>query len=300
MDARLLQSALHESANSLFRCARQGRPLENCQGKATLCGFLLLNFFFKALPQLYRTGLFDQEFNLAIFLGWLFRGFAESCMIFFVCYFVFAEDIVVPDGTNAGLWAMGLTAASAVVLVVTTKLALYVNNWTIWQAGIMVLSVLIFYIFLILVAVLSVRSCLCLLFSSADFFLCKGTSNSAMIGLATQVLTWPSYWLAVFLCVMLSAVPELIWMTAQRWFFPADWQVAQYLQGETRKVKRFIQREKPVPKRLLKNITVLEMARALEGVDPATAYSGFAYSGTPGGRTTLALSLNIKPGQAKF
>ena len=35
----------------------------------------------------------------------------------------------------------------------------------------------------------------------------------------------------------------------------------------------------------------------LEGVDPATVYSGFAYSGTAGGRATLALSLNAKPGQ---
>jgi hypothetical protein len=121
-----------------------------------------------------------------------------------------------------------------------------------------------------------------------------------MIGLATQVLTWPTYWLSVFLCVMLSAVPELIWMTLQRWFWPSDYQVAQYLQAETRKVKRFLAKDKPVPKRLLKNITVLEMARALEGVDPATAYSGFAYSGTAGGRSTLALSMNIKPGQAKF
>jgi hypothetical protein len=79
-------------------------------------------------------------------------------MIFFVCYFAFAEDVVVPDGSNAGLWAMGLTAASAVVLVVTVKLALYVNNWTVWQAGIMLLSVFVFFLFLVLVAVLSVST----------------------------------------------------------------------------------------------------------------------------------------------
>ena len=220
-------------------------------------------------------------------------------MIFFVVAAVFSEDIVVPDGTNAGMWAMGVTAASSVVVVVTAKLALYVNNWTVWQAGIMLLSVFVFYIFLILVAVLSVRARLIFGLVFFSFFL-QGTSNSAMIGLATQVLTWPSYWLAVGLCVAFSAVPELIWMTLRRWFWPEDYQVAQYLQADTRKVKRSLQREQPVPKRLLKNITVLEMARALEGVDPATAYSGFAYSGTAGGRTTLALSLNIKPGLAKF
>jgi hypothetical protein len=37
------------------------------------------------------------------------------------------------SGLGAGLWAMGVTAASAVILTVTAKLALYVNNWTIYQ-----------------------------------------------------------------------------------------------------------------------------------------------------------------------
>jgi hypothetical protein len=53
-------------------------------------------------------------------------------------------------------------------------------------------------------------------------------------------------------------------------------------------------KEKELPKRLLKNITVLEMAKSLEGVDPSTAYSGFAYSGTAGGRTKLSLALGSK------
>ncbi len=122
-------------------------------------------------------------------------------------------------------------------------------------------------------------------------------SDGSLAGLALQVLTWPTYWLAVMLCVFLSIVPELLWMTVRRWFWPEDYQVAQYLQAQTRKVKRAMQKDKPLPKRLLRDITVLEMARALEGVDPATAYSGFAYSGTAGGRATLALSLNAKPGQ---
>jgi hypothetical protein len=51
----------------------------------------LSSLIFSALPQLYHTGLYDQEFNLLIFLSWLFRGFAESCIIFLVCYGVFYE-----------------------------------------------------------------------------------------------------------------------------------------------------------------------------------------------------------------
>ncbi len=130
----------------------------------------------KALPQLYATGLNDQEFNLPIFLSWLFRGFAESCVIFFVSYLVFIEDNVIADGTNAGIWAMGMTAASAVVVVVTAKLALYVNNWTVWQAGIMGVSVFVFYIFLLLVALLSPvpkKPQVCFVFSSADSSFCR-------------------------------------------------------------------------------------------------------------------------------
>lgn len=115
-----------------------------------------------------------------------------------------------------------------------------------------------------------------------------------MAHLATNVLAWPSFWLAVLLCVSLSLIPEFLWMSFRRWFWPEDFHIAQYLQATTRKIRRYVDKEKKVPQRLLKNITVLEMARSLEGVNPQTVYSGFAYSGTAGGRQTLALSTNAK------
>ncbi len=123
------------------------------------------------------------------------------------------------------------------------------------------------------------------------FFFFKDTS---MAHLATNVLAWPSFWLAVLLCVSLSLIPEFLWMSFRRWFWPEDFHIAQYLQATTRKIRRYVDKEKKVPQRLLKNITVLEMARSLEGVNPQTVYSGFAYSGTAGGRQTLALSTNAK------
>ncbi len=32
----------------------------------------------------------------------------DSLIIFFVCYAVWADDSLAPDGRNAGMWAMGL------------------------------------------------------------------------------------------------------------------------------------------------------------------------------------------------
>ncbi len=45
---------------------------------------------------------------------------------------------------------------------------------------------------------------------------------------------------------------------------------------------------------------VLEMARSLEGIDPNVAYSGYAFSGTEEGRSTLALMSGQDPRKAKF
>lgn len=146
-----------------------------------------------------------------------------------------------------------------------------------YQAGIMVFSVAIWFAFLLLMAILT-----------------PGSKDTSMAFLATSVMAWPSFWLAVLLCMAFSLIPEFLWLVARRWLWPEDFHIAQYLQATTRKIRRYIDQEKKVPKRLLKDITVLEMARSLEGVDPQTVYSGFAYSGTAGGRATLALSTNAK------
>ena len=230
----------------------------------------------KAIPQLYESGLHDHEFSVGQLLSWLFRGFWESFLIFFIVYFTFSEDSAAQNGMGGGVWVMGVTAYTAILLVVSAKLALYVNNWTVYQIGIMVLSLILWFLFIILYGELAIL-----------------TKDASLYSIA-QVLSWPSVWMAVGLCVVASVVPELLLLTVRRWFFPENYHIAQYLQARTRRIARAVKKSKPVRTR---DITVLEMARSLEGVDPETIYKGFAYSGTAGGRTTLALSINAKKDQ---
>lgn len=69
-----------------------------------------------------------------------------------------SKDALAASGMGAGVWAMGMTAATAVILTVTGKLALYVTNWTVYQAGIMLLSVAVWFVFLLLMALLTAGS----------------------------------------------------------------------------------------------------------------------------------------------
>jgi phospholipid-translocating ATPase len=141
----------------------------------------------RALPQLYETGLHDQEFNLPIFVAWILRGVVESCIIFFVCYGVIYEDIVSVDGTNTGLWAMGICAYTCVIFIVTAKLALYINDWTPHQAIIMAVSALLWFVLILIYGLFQ-------------------TDDSSLYAVGSLILGWPAFWACVALALSSSGV----------------------------------------------------------------------------------------------
>lgn len=176
----------------------------------------------------------------------------------------------------------GLTAFTTVVFVVNAKLALYMNTWTLVQAGVFALSIFVYFAFILLYGAV----------------VCKFDTKE-MCGVSLNLLGQPAFWLVLFFAASCCLIYDFAWMALERFFAPRNYQIVQYLQHDVKDIAKRIEAQKPIPKRL-RTVQVLEMARSLEGVDPAVPYSGYAYSGTKNGRTTLALMSGDDPRKIKF
>ena len=221
----------------------------------------------RSMPQLYETGLFDHEFNMPIFIAWLVRGIGESALVFFIAYLAYHEEVIDSNGFAGGLWSIGICVYTSVVTLVTVKLALYINSWNIFQPIIMIFSWFLWIAFTLLFGQ----------FSGTHYLV------------APRIMATITFWATVLLTTAVCLTYELTWLTVQRWFFPHNYQTAQYLQNDVKQIIRYQKNQKPLPASLRDKIEVLEMAKATAGLDPSVAYSGYGFSGTEGGRNTLNL-----------
>ena len=108
---------------------------------------------------------------------------------------------------------------------------------------------------------------------------------------APSVMGTGTFWFTVGLITTICLTYEMAWLVFERWFLPKNFQIAQYLQSDVKRVIRYQKKQKPLPSSLQKKTEVLEMALAVQGQDPRTAYSGYGFSGTEGARETLNMAV---------
>ncbi|KAK4090461.1 putative P-type ATPase [Purpureocillium lilacinum] len=72
-----------------------------------------------AVPELYTFGQRNQGFNFAQYFGWMIMATAESLIIFFTMYGVYAQSLFTND---TGLFAMGMICFTVAVIFINIKL----------------------------------------------------------------------------------------------------------------------------------------------------------------------------------
>ena len=80
------------------------------------------------------------------FVTWMFLALMSAC----ICYFVSSHSlsggiIVSSNGMTDGLFSMGYTVMSILVLVHHGLVALYTRNWTWMLVGVYVLSLFLYF-----------------------------------------------------------------------------------------------------------------------------------------------------------
>ena len=84
-----------------------------------------------AVPQLYRRGMQGLEWTRATFFGFMFDGFYQSCISFFIPYLVYRSTTTQSSsGHDFSVWEFGTTVAVCAVTSANLFVGLHIRNWT--------------------------------------------------------------------------------------------------------------------------------------------------------------------------
>ncbi len=80
------------------------------------------------------------------FVTWMFLALMSACICYFIPSHSMSESHIMSiDGKTEGVWGMGYTVMSILVLVHHGLVALYTRNWTLPLAATYVISLLLFF-----------------------------------------------------------------------------------------------------------------------------------------------------------
>jgi phospholipid-transporting ATPase len=158
-------------------------------------------------PELYKDGLENRLFNTKEFWKYTVTALFHSLVLFYLPMLV-ASELYEPDtGRSFGLVGHGMTAYTAVLVVVTLKCGLETNTWTIINLGMSVASIYFWFLFLIVY---------CVLFEYIPDF----DDSAFWYGGDTRVLSHGVFWL-VFMCVtVLSLLRDFCYKYWKRNYMP--------------------------------------------------------------------------------
>jgi len=166
-----------------------------------------------AVPELYTFGQRCMGFNMRIYLGWMFMALAESAIIFYTIYYIYACS---HSPVRTDLFAVGQLAFGVAVIFINIKLfILELRNRTTIIFGAFFLSILGWFIWNILLSALYAHR-------PAPYFVrdafTKGFGR-----------TW-AWWIVTFMVLSAVIVFELAVSALRRSFFPTDQDLMQEIE----------------------------------------------------------------------
>eukprot|EP00736_Rhodelphis_marinus_P009053 Rmarinus@m.19911 len=154
-------------------------------------------------PRIYRSSQMNSAFDYSNFWMWVGHAIWHGAVIFFVSYDV--NQTVNEDGylIMDGLYMLGTQVTTGILVVVHVKLMLAYSIWTWLNAGIMLLSMSSWFLFM--------------LAYSASFV---SEYNGASLSLAYRIFDEPAFWMNVCICVFLCLLPEFSYKYFKRNYKP--------------------------------------------------------------------------------
>ncbi|XP_075494950.1 phospholipid-transporting ATPase 3-like isoform X1 [Primulina tabacum] len=163
----------------------------------------------KKYPELYKEGIRNTFFKWRVVATWAFFAIYQSLVFY---YFVVASSnrAMNSAGKMFGLWDVSTMAFTCVVVTVNLRLLMMCNTITKWHHISVGGSILAWFIFV---------------FIYSGVVLPKAQEN---IYFVIYVLMSTIYFYLTLILVPMSALfCDFVYMGAQRWFFPYDYQIVQ-------------------------------------------------------------------------
>ncbi|XP_073020331.1 phospholipid-transporting ATPase 3-like isoform X1 [Primulina eburnea] len=163
----------------------------------------------KKYPELYKEGIRNTFFKWRVVASWAFFAIYQSLVFY---YFVVASSdrAMNSAGKMFGLWDVSTMAFTCVVVTVNLRLLMMCNTITRWHHISVGGSILAWFIFV---------------FIYSGVVLPKAQEN---IYFVIYVLMSTIYFYLTLILVPIAALfCDFVYMGAQRWFFPYDYQIVQ-------------------------------------------------------------------------
>ncbi|KAL8532568.1 hypothetical protein ACS0TY_008962 [Phlomoides rotata] len=163
----------------------------------------------KQYPELYKEGIRNTFFKWRVVATWAFFAIYQSLILY---YFVVASSnrAINSAGKMFGLWDVSTMAFTSVVVTVNLRLLMMCNTITRWHHISIGGSILAWFVFV---------------FIYSGIVLPKEQEN---IYFVIYVLMSTSFFYLTLLLIPAAALfCDFVYMGAQRWFFPYDYQIVQ-------------------------------------------------------------------------
>ena len=164
---------------------------------------------------LYKEGITNILYSWQRILGWMFNGLISSMIIFFLTTSALKHQAFRSDGQSADYSVLATTMYSCVVWSVNCQMALSINYFTWIQHVVIWGSIALWYIFLLIYGSLP-----------------PTFSKTAFRVLVEACAPSPLYWMVIFMVVLSSLLPYVIYRTIQLQFWPMPHDRIQLMQKE--------------------------------------------------------------------
>jgi len=177
-----------------------------------------------ANPQLYESGLKNQEFSIGLLAYWLGTAVYQGMVLYFFNYFaVLGYDYhmgVGVDGSQAGLWAFGAHCWAGLILIVGLRLAIEVRNWNGLMAFALIGSTVCFFAWQLII-------------SSFVYF----ATDGSMFWVPETIYGAAQFWLVLLLVWTTASFPIISIEYIQRNYFYKNYQIIQEVENLERNRK---------------------------------------------------------------
>ncbi|XP_078379696.1 phospholipid-transporting ATPase IF-like isoform X2 [Oculina patagonica] len=169
-------------------------------------------------PRLYRDISKNYRLSWTEFFFWVVSGYWHALVLFFGSYFFFQGDTLGPAMWQYGNWSFGTFVFTVCVIVSNLKATLVTHYWT-WMSHVATWgSIALFFVSTIA-------------FNSETWKGVQLAFNDVisldMYKLFFQLLSQGVVWLAIVLLILMSLLPDIIFMLIARHFYPSETQKVQ-------------------------------------------------------------------------
>ncbi|KAJ2220146.1 aminophospholipid translocase, partial [Coemansia sp. RSA 485] len=164
-------------------------------------------------PEMYKMGQKGVFFNVRSFWGWAINAFYHSVILFFLGTIILFKDME-HDGLVGGQWVYGVIIYTSVLTTVLLKAALITNMWTKWTVFAIPGSLLLWFAFLPVYAVVAP----------------KFRTSTEYEGIILHIYANPSFWLTVVLLSVLCMVRDYAYKYLKRMYFAKAYHIVQEIQ----------------------------------------------------------------------